>query len=31
MGNNYKNAKIGLGHLKTLFSRTTGPQKLKFT
>jgi hypothetical protein len=28
-GDNHKNVKIGLGHLK-IFSRTTGPEKLKF-
>jgi hypothetical protein len=30
-GDNHKNAKIGWSHLKIYFSRTTGPQKLKFT
>jgi hypothetical protein len=24
-GDNYKNVKMGLGHLKIFFSRTTGP------
>jgi hypothetical protein len=27
-GDNYKNVKMGWGHLK-IFSRTTGPEKLK--
>jgi hypothetical protein len=30
-GDNHKNVKIGWGHLKIFFSRTTGPEKLKFT
>jgi hypothetical protein len=30
MGDNYKNAKTGWGNLK-IFSKTTGPEKLKFT
>jgi hypothetical protein len=29
-GDNHKNVKIGWGHLK-IFSRTTQPEKLKFT
>jgi hypothetical protein len=29
-GDNHKNAKIGWGHLK-IFSRTTKPEKLRFT
>jgi hypothetical protein len=29
-GDNYKNAKMGWGYLK-IFSKTTGPKKLKFT
>ena len=28
---NYKNAKIGCGHLKIFFIQTTEPEKLKFT
>jgi hypothetical protein len=28
---NHKNAKIGCGHLKIVFSRTTWPEKLRFT
>jgi hypothetical protein len=27
----FKNVKIGWGHLKIFFSRTTGPEKLTFT
>ena len=30
-GGNYKNVKMGWGHLKIFFSRITGPEKLKFT
>jgi hypothetical protein len=30
-GDNYKNVKMGWGHLKFLFSGITGPEKLKFT
>jgi hypothetical protein len=30
-GDNYKNAKIGWGHLKIFFSRTTAPEELIFT
>jgi hypothetical protein len=29
-GDNYKNVKMGLGHLKFFFSRITGPEKLIF-
>jgi hypothetical protein len=28
---NHKNVKLGWDHLKIFFSRTTGPEKLKFT
>jgi hypothetical protein len=28
---NYKNIKMGWGHLKVFFSRIMGPEKLKFT
>jgi hypothetical protein len=30
-GDNYKNAKMGWGHLKIFFSRTTEPEELIFT
>jgi hypothetical protein len=30
-GDNHKNAKIGWGHLKIIFSRTTEPEKFRFT
>ena len=30
-GNNHKNANIGKGHLKILFSRTNNLEKLRFT
>jgi hypothetical protein len=30
-GDNYKNVKMGWGHLKIFFSRITGPEKLIFT
>jgi hypothetical protein len=30
-GDNHKNAKIGWGHLKIFYSRTTKPEKLRFT
>jgi hypothetical protein len=30
-GDNHKNANIGWGHSKILFSRTNDPEKLKFT
>jgi hypothetical protein len=29
-GDNYKNVKMGWGHLKIFFSKITGPEKLKF-
>jgi hypothetical protein len=28
---NFKNVKLGWGHLKIFFLRTTGPEKLRFT
>jgi hypothetical protein len=31
MGDNYKNAKMGWGHLKIFFSRTIEPEELIFT
>jgi hypothetical protein len=31
MGDNYKNVKMGWGHLRIFFSRITRPEKLKFT
>jgi hypothetical protein len=30
-GDNFKNAKMGLGHLKIFFSRTTEPESIIFT
>jgi hypothetical protein len=30
-GDNFKNVKMGWGHLKIFFSRIMGPEKLKFT
>jgi hypothetical protein len=30
-GDSHKYAKTGLAHSKILFSRTTGPEKLRFT
>jgi hypothetical protein len=30
-GDNYKNAKLGWGHFKIFFSKTTVPEKLRFT
>jgi hypothetical protein len=30
-GDNYKNVKMGWGHLKILFLRTMKPEKLNFT
>jgi hypothetical protein len=30
-GDNHKNVKIGWSYLKIIFSRATGPEKLKFT
>jgi hypothetical protein len=31
MGDNHKNAKMGWGHLKIVFSQTTEPEELIFT
>jgi hypothetical protein len=31
MGDNYKNAKMRWGNLNNFISRTTGPEKLRFT
>jgi hypothetical protein len=30
-GDNYKNSKLGRGHLKIFPSRTIGPEKFRFT